>query len=161
MGKRVRTYHLWCDASCQNDDVAKASGLGVVLVHPSGKVTARGIPLTGESNSNQDEIRAILAGLKAIRRGARVVVHTDSQAAIQHLTGQTSGPTFLRLRREVAAVSEKFVAVSYEKVRAHAMIPLNTIADRLARKARTLGRKLNYRDHINNPKLDLIACGLK
>lgn len=110
------------------------AGLGVVLVwRDRRREIAK--PL-GDSTNNVAELSAILEGLRAVRRpDLPVRLHTDSAYAIGVLVEGHKVRKNSELVREIRREMGRFRDLALIKVPAHAGVPENERADRLARSA--------------------------
>ena len=129
--------HVYTDgASSGNPGPA---GLGVVLLwHGRRREIQRYL---GEATNNEAELSAVLAALEAVRRPELpVVVHTDSEYVIGVLVGghkvKANRDLVARIRGEMG----RFDRLRFVKVPAHAGVPENERADRLATDAVRRGR---------------------
>lgn len=112
------------------------AGIGVVLVWRDHRREIQ--RALGETTNNVAELTAILEGLRAVRRpDLPVRVHTDSAYAIGVLVEghrvKRNDALVAEVRREMA----RFADLRLVKVPAHAGVPENERADRLARDAST------------------------
>jgi len=110
------------------------AGLGVLLLWRGHRREIQ--RYLGEATNNVAELAAVLAGLEAVKQPhLRVEVHTDSEYVIGVLTRghrvQANGDLVKTLLTEM----RRFANLHFVKVAAHAGIPGNERADRLARDA--------------------------
>ena len=115
------------------------AGLGVVLLWRGRRREIQ--RYLGEATNNEAELAAVLAALEAVRRPELpVVLHTDSEYVIGVLAG---GHRVKANREQVARIQaemERFASLRFVKVPAHAGVPENERADRLATDAVRDGR---------------------
>ena len=110
------------------------AGLGVLLLWRDKRREIQ--RFLGEATNNQAELEAVLAGLRAVKRpDLPVAVHTDSEYAIGVLEGGHKVKANAALVAEIHEEMKRFAALSFVKVPAHAGVPGNERADRLARDA--------------------------
>ena len=110
------------------------AGLGVVLTW---RERTREIQrYLGETTNNHAELEAILVALRAVKRPELpVALHTDSAYAIGVLTQGHKAKANTDLIEAIRAEMARFADLSFVKVPAHAGVPGNERADRLARDA--------------------------
>ena len=128
-GDDPEPIHIYTDgASSGNPGPA---GLGAVLLWGGRR---REIQRTlGEATNNEAELSAVLAALEAVRRPELpVVIHTDSQYVIGVLVGGHKVRANRELVARIHSEMERFAHVAFRKVPAHAGVPENERADRLA-----------------------------
>jgi ribonuclease HI len=121
--------HIYTDgASSGNPGPA---GLGAVLLWQGRRREIQ--RYLGEATNNEAELSAVLAGLEAVRRpDLEVVVFTDSTYVIGVLAGGHRPQANLDLVAQIRAEMARFPRLRFEKVPAHAGVPENERADRLA-----------------------------
>ncbi|MDA1194330.1 MAG: ribonuclease HI [Planctomycetota bacterium] len=110
------------------------AGLGVVLTwHGRRREIQRHL---GSSTNNEAELAAVLAGLEAVRRpDLRVEIRTDSTYVIGMLTQGHKAKKNIALVERIRTEMARFADLHFIKVPAHAGVPDNERADRLARDA--------------------------
>lgn len=110
------------------------AGLGVLLLWREHRREIQ--RFLGEATNNQAELEAVLAGLRAVTQpGRAVAIHTDSEYVIGVLTKGHKVQANVELVAEIQAEMGRFAALTFVKVPAHAGVPGNERADRLARDA--------------------------
>jgi ribonuclease HI len=85
------------------------------------------------------ELRAIIAGLEAIKAACEITVYTDSQYAIGAFTGNKinkNGDLITAGLLKIQAIKAMGGTVTFQHLNGHAGDPLNEKADRLACKER-------------------------
>jgi ribonuclease HI len=116
----------WSDGAAITSESGRATRLGVVVVAPSGRVSAE-LGTSGRSKQSfEAEIEALVTLLKiGLRRGARrITVHTDCKAVVQLWARKRDDPRM----RELRSVVGRYERVSLKAVpRRH-----NQVAHRLA-----------------------------
>jgi ribonuclease HI len=129
--------HIYTDgASSGNPGPA---GLGVVLLWRGHRREIQ--RYLGETTNNAAELTAVLAALEAVRRPElTVVLHTDSKYVIGVLAGGHKVKANQELVARIHAEMERFRSLRFVKVPAHAGVPENERADRLATDAVRDGR---------------------
>ena len=115
------------------------AGLGAVLLWRGRRREIQ--RYLGRATNNEAELSAVLAALEAVRRpDLTVVLYTDSEYVIGVLAmghrAQANRELVAQIRREM----ERFPRLRFEKVPAHAGVPENERADRLAGDAVKTGR---------------------
>lgn len=116
------------------------AGLGYVIIRPDGGRVHKGEPL-GQGTNNIAELSAILRVLDLIKDSCRnAVVYTDSEYAIGVLCRNWKAKANLKLIDDVKSAMSRFDSVDLRKVRAHAGMEENELADKLAREAATTQR---------------------
>ena len=107
------------------------AGLGAVLLWRGRRREIQ--RFLGEATNNEAELAAVLAALEAVRRPELpVVVYTDSEYVIGVLVGGHRVKANRELVAEIQTEMKRFASVRFEKVPAHAGVPENERADRLA-----------------------------
>lgn len=136
-GPEHEEIHIYTDgASSGNPGPA---GLGVVLLWRERRREIQ--RYLGEATNNEAELSAVLAALEAVRRPALpVVLHTDSEYVIGVLAGGHKVKANRALVASIHREMERFGALRFVKVPAHAGVPENERADRLATDAVRKGR---------------------
>ena len=121
--------HVYTDgASSGNPGPA---GLGAVLLWRGRRREIQ--RFLGRATNNEAELAAILAALEAVKRPELpVVLHSDSEYAIGVLTKGHKVKANRELVAEIQAQMQRFADLSFVKVPAHAGVPENERADRLA-----------------------------
>lgn len=110
------------------------AGLGVVLLWRDKRREIQ--RYLGEASNNQAELEAILAGLRAVKRPELpVTLHTDSAYALGVLTEGHKVKANAGLIDAIRTEMARFAHLAFMKVAAHAGVPGNERADRLARDA--------------------------
>ena len=110
------------------------AGLGVLLLWRGHRREIQ--RFLGEATNNHAELEAILVALRAVKRPTLPVeVHSDSEYAIGVLTKGHKVKANQDLVAEILAEMERFTDLRFVKVAAHAGVPGNERADRLARDA--------------------------
>lgn len=134
---------LWTDGACSGNP--GPGGWGAILVH-AGKTRE----LSGaepQSTNNRMELQAAIAGLAALKRRCRVIVHTDSQYLRGGITSWIHGwkrngwktadrkpVKNVDLWQALDAAIGAHV-IEWRWVKGHAGNPMNERADELAREA--------------------------
>ncbi|MDZ7703299.1 MAG: ribonuclease H [Trueperaceae bacterium] len=111
-------------------------GWGVVLVH--GEHTRELNGGDAHTTNNRMELTAVLRAVEALKQPATLLVHTDSELAINLVTGRWKrrDTTLRGLCEEIEKLAEqKGVTLRFKKVKGHAGVALNERADALARAA--------------------------
>ncbi len=110
------------------------AGLGVLLLW---KARTREIQrFLGTATNNEAELAAVLAALEAVKRPAlRVEIRTDSEYVIGVLTRGHKVKANVELVAQIQKEMARFSDLHFVKVAAHAGVPGNERADRLARDA--------------------------
>lgn len=110
------------------------AGLGVLLLWRDRRREIQ--RFLGTATNNQAELEAVLAALRAVKKpDLPVAVHTDSEYVIGVLTQGHKVKANAALVAEIQSEMARFAALSFVKVPAHAGVPGNERADRLARDA--------------------------
>ena len=90
------------------------------------------------TTNNRMELTAVLRAVEALKQPATLLVHTDSELAINLITGRWKRrDTALRALCETIEklAKQKGVTLRFKKVKGHAGVALNERADALARAA--------------------------
>ena len=84
--QEVTGWALYVDGAANS----RGSGLGIVLISPTGELLEQAVKLNFDALNNEAEYEALLHGLKIARRlGADpIIVHCDSQLIVNQLTGE-------------------------------------------------------------------------
>jgi len=134
---------IWTDGACSGNP--GPGGWGAVLVH--GETTRELSGAEPDTTNNRMELMAAIAGLTALKRPCRVVLHTDSQYVKGGITGwifgwkkngwKTADKKPVKNIDLWQALDEAMArhAVEWRWVKGHAGTPLNERADELARAA--------------------------
>lgn len=134
---------IWTDGACSGNP--GPGGWGAILVH--GENTRELSGAEPETTNNRMELMAAIAGLTALKRPCRVVLHTDSQYVKGGITGwifgwkkngwKTADKKPVKNTDLWQALDEAMArhAVEWRWVKGHAGTPLNERADELARAA--------------------------
>ncbi len=110
------------------------AGLGAVLLWRGRRREIR--RFLGEATNNEAELNAVLDALQAVKRPALPVrLHTDSEYVIGVLVGGHRVKVNVELVGRIQAEMGRFEDLEFIKVPAHAGVPGNERADRLARDA--------------------------
>jgi ribonuclease HI len=124
----AREYLVYADGSCLGNP--GPGGWGVVVRDPDGNETE----LNGHEDSttnNRMELMAAIEGLRATKRGARVLLRSDSQYVVKSMTlnwkRNANQDLWALLDAEAGARQVRF-----EWVRGHGVDPINNRADELA-----------------------------
>jgi ribonuclease HI len=121
-------YLVYADGSCIGNP--GPGGWGVVLRDPDGNVTE----LNGHDDSttnNRMEITAAIEGLRAIERGAQVILRSDSEYVVKSMTLNWKRNKNIDLWQLLDAETG-VRRVRFEWVRGHGSDPTNNRADELA-----------------------------
>jgi ribonuclease HI len=141
------TYDIWTDGACANKTTG-AGGYAAVLVarRPDGSIAEQWEVADGafETTNNQMELKAVIAGLRAVPAPARVRIYIDSTYVMKnfrdwlehwrsHGWKKADGKPVKNqgLWEELSAEVDRH-EVEWEKVPGHSGVPLNDLADRLA-----------------------------
>ena len=128
MADSLREYLVYADGSCLGNP--GPGGWGVVVRDPDGAVT----DFNGHEDSttnNRMELMAAIEGLRATKRGAHVLIRSDSQYVVKSMTlnwkRNANQDLWALLDAEAAARRVRF-----EWVRGHGVDAINNRADELA-----------------------------
>jgi ribonuclease HI len=131
---------IYTDGSCLGNP-GGPMGLGAVIVDRGKRIELS--EYLGVGTNNIAELTAILRALQAVppadQRGREVVVHSDSQYAINMLTKGWKAKKNLELVAELKELLAHFSRLRFVWVRGHTGVPENERADELANAA-SLGR---------------------
>lgn len=145
----TRTVRIYTDGACSNNGRANPSGgWAAILVNEAAQRLTLARKLTGDTiTNNRAELTAVIEGLSALKRPARVELTTDSEYVAKGATEWLEGWK----RRGWTSASKEPVKnadlwqrldgllqlheVSFHWVRGHSGHPENELADTLARHA--------------------------
>ncbi|NMJ43464.1 ribonuclease HI [Roseomonas sp. JC162] len=140
-----RHIEIWTDGSCRPNP--GRGGWAAILRNPEGRTRE----LSGaepNTTNNRMELRAAIAGLKALLNPSRVAVHADSEYVVRGMSlwlpkwqasrWRTSAgkPVLNADLWQLLAVAAEPHDVTWQWVQGHAGDPMNTRADALASAAR-------------------------
>lgn len=130
----AEAIRLYTDGSCDNPG---PGGWGVLISHPSKELALSGFH-PDQTTSQAMELTAAIKGLEALKRPARVEIHTDSQYLITVASPERIARANRELVRELRALLKRH-SVEFIKVAAHTGDPGNERAHELANGARQDG----------------------
>ncbi len=115
--------------------------MGVYMVDETGedvrvmaKKAKSSLSMRSQLDSNFGELLAILLGLHLSPLDARIAVHTDSNTALEILSGRSIHERYVAVADEISRVLvARRCSTCFTKVRAHAGVHGNEMADWLAR----------------------------
>jgi ribonuclease HI len=140
-------FELWTDGACSGNP-GPGGWAAILVARRADGTIAKHVELSGgepHTTNNRMELRAVIEGLRALRRSSAVTVHTDSSYVMDAITkrwydgwrarGWTTAskqPVKNRdLWEELLALLVGHT-VTWEKVRGHAGVQLNERCDELA-----------------------------
>lgn len=132
----MKVMEFWVDGSATRKSGEKQRafiGCGVVGFS-DGERLEWAIPL-GTGTDGQAELLAVIKALKRVadRPGSHVTVHTDSQYAIDMITGAKMPRSNSWLVEAAKALAAECGVFEMQKSKAHSGDPLNDAADKLAK----------------------------
>jgi ribonuclease HI len=128
----MKTVSIYTDGACK--DNPGPGGFAAILQWGEHTYEITG----GEphTTNNRMELRAIVAGLEAIKAPWHITVYTDSQYAIGAFTGNKinkNGDLITAGLLKIEAIKKMGGTVTFQHVYGHAGDPLNKRCDKLAR----------------------------
>lgn len=131
------TVELFTDGGCEPNP--GEGGWGFVLIY--GEHVKEGSGYESEATNNTMEIRAVIEGLRALKKPCNVTITSDSQYVIKCASGEWKRKTNHDLWRELDTVMDQHT-VKWQWVRGHTGDKYNERCHELAQTAiRTKGRK--------------------
>jgi cyclic pyranopterin phosphate synthase len=125
----MSTIEVYTDGSCIGNP--GPGGWAAIIIVDSKRDYIDG--WARETTNNRMELTAAIEGLKEVKEGRSACVHSDSEYLVKTMTRGWKRKKNLDLWKRLDAETAKR-SVSWQWVEAHAGIPLNEKADRLARK---------------------------
>ena len=128
----MKAVSIWTDGSCSNNP--GPGGFAAIL--QCGEHTRE---ITGgepSTTNNRMELRAIVAGLEAIKAAAEITIYADSLYAIGAFTGNKINKNADLITAgllKIEAIKAMGGTVTFQHVNGHAGDPLNERCDKLAR----------------------------
>lgn len=138
----MQTFVVYTDASTDAGKGQKKHGYGVCILQPDKNAHIFSGWFQKGSSSNYAEIYAILRALTILPDHAIVLIRTDSQAAIQHLTKATNSDKFLPIKELVWEQMDRFTEVKFSHIKGHQGVdgdPYQNLVDRISHRARVGG----------------------
>ena len=128
----MKAVSIWTDGSCSNNP--GPGGFAAIL--RAGNTPARSRAVSLNTTNNRMELRAIVAGLEAIKAAAEITVYADSLYAIGAFTGnkiKKNADLISAGLLKIEAIKAMGGTVTFQHVNGHAGDPLNERCDKLAR----------------------------
>lgn len=148
-------YYLYTDGSANNFSPYGEGGYAYIITNKDKQVISQFSEGELHATNNTMELKAIIKGCKAIEDGAEAVVVSDSQYALNVLSGKWKAKANLDLIREHYDKSCK-LKIKYTWVKGHNGNELNEMADQLVQDE-TYNMRKQYGipkfDYTNSPKV--------
>lgn len=135
------TYVVYTDASSDSGEGVKKHGIGIVIIHEK-VLRVFSSCFIKKASSNHAEIFAVFQALSMISDGSVVLIRTDSQAAIQHLTKATTSDKFLPVKEAAWEHMNRMHDVKFSHIKGHQGVdgdPYQNLVDRISNRARVDG----------------------
>jgi ribonuclease HI len=127
-----RTIEIFTDGACSGNP--GLCGIGIVMKF--GEKIRQVSQRLGHGTNNIAELTAILKALQMVKTPeVPVVIHTDSQYALGVLSLGWKARENKMLIGQIIEEMKRFRSLSFVKVEGHADVPLNNLADKLARES--------------------------
>jgi len=133
----MKAVSIWTDGSCSNNP--GPGGFAAILACGRNGFDEHTREITGgelNTTNNRMELRAIVAGLEAIKTACDVTLYADSLYAIGAFTGNKINKNADLITAgllKIAAIKNMGGTVTFQHVNGHAGDPLNERCDKLAR----------------------------
>lgn len=141
-------YYLYTDGSANNFSPYGEGGYAYIITNKDKQIISQFSEGELHATNNTMELKAIIKGCKAIEDGAEVIVVSDSQYALNVLSGKWKAKANLDLIREHFDKSQK-LKIKYTWVKGHNGDELNEMVDQLAQ-----DETYNMRKRYGIPKFD-------
>lgn len=135
------TYVVYTDASSDAGKDTKKHGVGIAIIHEK-MLRVFSSCFIKKASSNHAEIFAVCQALSMIPDGSVVLIRTDSQAAIQHLTKATDSDKFLPIKQATWEHMFRMHDVKFSHIKGHQGVdgdPYQNLVDRISNRARVDG----------------------
>lgn len=155
VGKSAKTdFDAWTDGSCNNLSPYGEGGSAYVVLKDGVLIHEAKYGRIGTSN-NRMELLAIISAVNWIPANSSVTIYSDSQYAINVLSGKWKAKTNTDLVRLYDTVASRLSEIRFEWVKGHSGIEWNEYVDELA-SSETLRIAKEYRIPVyttrNSPK---------
>ena len=127
-------YQAWSDGSSDNKNPLRPGGSAYIIFDSQGNEVKRASKGFKNTSNNRMEILAIISVVNSLPYGSSVMIHSDSQYAINVLSGRWQASMNLdqvALYRRL--VAERNIKVTFEWVRGHNGDVYNELCDQMAR----------------------------
>ena len=130
----MSSYSAFTDGSSDNKNPLRPGGSAYIIFDSQGNEVKRASKGFKNTSNNRMEILAIISVVNSLPYGSSVMIHSDSQYAINVLSGRWQASMNLdqvALYRRL--VAERNIKVTFEWVRGHNGDVYNELCDQMAR----------------------------
>lgn len=137
------TYVVYTDASSDHSvkGGGKNHGIGIAIIHEKvHRVYSE--HFKKDTSSNFAEIFAACRAISMIPEGSVVLIRTDSQAAIEHLTRSTNSKKYITVKEVAWEHIARMHEVKFSHIKGHQGVdgdPYQNLVDRITNRARVDG----------------------